>query len=100
MINADLIRNSEGLATCSGLLHLRCAECGLLHDASVINTVCANINCRSVLFAEYNLPAGLPKSILANRPATMWRYKEFLPVTDIKNIVTLGEGFTPILPAA
>jgi threonine synthase len=28
----------------------------------------------------------------------MWRYKEFLPVTEEKNIVTLGEGFTPIIP--
>ena len=27
----------------------------------------------------------------------MWRYKEFMPVRDEKNIVTLGEGFTPIL---
>ncbi|PTQ94951.1 L-threonine synthase [Mucilaginibacter yixingensis] len=28
----------------------------------------------------------------------MWRYREFLPVIDPANIVTLGEGFTPILP--
>jgi len=28
----------------------------------------------------------------------MWRYKELLPVIDEKNIVTLGEGFTPIIP--
>ena len=28
----------------------------------------------------------------------MWRYKELLPVIDINNIISLGEGFTPILP--
>lgn len=28
----------------------------------------------------------------------MWRYQAFLPVTDPVNIVSLGEGFTPILP--
>ncbi|MDB5210891.1 MAG: threonine synthase [Sediminibacterium sp.] len=28
----------------------------------------------------------------------MWRYAEFLPVFDEKNIVSLGEGWTPILP--
>ena len=30
----------------------------------------------------------------------MWRYFEILPVLDPQNIVTLGEGFTPILKAA
>lgn len=28
---------------------------------------------------------------------TLWRYFPFLPVEDRRNIVTLGEGFTPIL---
>jgi threonine synthase len=50
------------------------------------------------LFAEYNLSNGLNKQLLKGRPATMWRYKEFLPVIDEKNVVTLGEGFTPIIP--
>lgn len=29
----------------------------------------------------------------------MWRYREVLPVTDDSNIVSLGEGWTPLLPA-
>ncbi len=29
----------------------------------------------------------------------MWRYREVLPVNDERNIVTLGEGYTPILKA-
>ncbi|MBB5397352.1 threonine synthase [Mucilaginibacter sp. AK015] len=28
----------------------------------------------------------------------MWRYRELLPVIDPENIVTMGEGFSPILP--
>jgi len=28
----------------------------------------------------------------------MWRYRELLPVTNPENIVSLGEGFTPIIP--
>ena len=28
----------------------------------------------------------------------MWRYREVLPVLDDANIVSLGEGMTPILP--
>jgi threonine synthase len=30
----------------------------------------------------------------------MWRWFELLPVTDASNVVTLGEGSTPLLPAA
>lgn len=80
------------------ITNLKCPECGTLHNAAVINTVCVNPACRSTLFTQYNLNTGISKSVLQGRPATMWRYKEFLPVTDDKNIVTLGEGFTPIIP--
>jgi threonine synthase len=78
------------------LTELKCPECGTIHNASVVNTVCTN--CASTLFAQYNLHTGISKAVLQGRPATMWRYREFLPVTDDKHIVTLGEGFTPIIP--
>jgi threonine synthase len=84
--------------TGSLIKNLTCPECGTIHNASVINTVCINEACRSTLFAKYDLNGGLDRSMLLNRPATMWRYKEFLPVVEEKNIVTLGEGFTPIIP--
>ena len=29
----------------------------------------------------------------------MWRYFELMPVREEANVVTLGEGFTPILKA-
>lgn len=80
------------------LMNLKCPECGTLHNAGVINTVCTNEACKSTLFAQYDLALGISKTILQGRPATMWRYKEFLPVINEKNIVTLGEGFTPIIP--
>ncbi len=80
------------------LSHLECPECGTRHAADVINTVCINPDCKSPLFAKYDLPVGLSKNILNGRPATMWRYREFLPVMDDNNVVTLGEGFTPIIP--
>jgi len=80
------------------LSHLECPECGAIYSANVINTVCTDPGCRSTLFARYNLNDGLNRRILLGRPATMWRYKEFLPVMDEKNIITLGEGFTPIIP--
>jgi threonine synthase len=92
-----VINNIE-LTEMSLFVNLKCPECGTIHNAGVINTVCINENCRSTLFAQYNLAEGVSKSVLQNRPATMWRYKEFLPVIDEKHIVTLGEGFTPVIP--
>ncbi|MDB5003354.1 MAG: threonine synthase [Mucilaginibacter sp.] len=90
-----MINNIE-LERASLLTYLECPECGTIHNAGVVNTVCTN--CTSTLFAQYNLSTGVSKDILTGRPATMWRYKEFLPVIDEKFIVTLGEGFTPIIP--
>ncbi len=35
---------------------------------------------------------------LSTRPNTMWRYWELLPLLDRRNIVSMGEGYTPLLP--
>lgn len=32
------------------------------------------------------------------RPPSLWRYREALPIRDDRNIVSLGEGFTPLVP--
>lgn len=40
--------------------------------------------------ASYRLQEPLNKEILQNRSATMWRYKELLPVLEEGNIVSLG----------
>jgi threonine synthase len=86
------------LGTGSLLINLQCPECGKAHDAADVNTVCTNEVCKSTLFARYHLNNGLDKLILQGRAADMWRYKEFLPVTDNQNIVSMGEGFTPVIP--
>ncbi|HEY2988438.1 MAG TPA: threonine synthase [Candidatus Binatia bacterium] len=56
--------------------------------------------CGSPLFVEYDLKKlrrALKKPFLKERPSTLWRYREFLPLSAEKNRVTLGEGFTPLL---
>ena len=37
------------------------------------------------------------KGEVASRPPDLWRYRELLPVVDEENIVTMGEGMTPLL---
>ncbi|MDR1683719.1 MAG: pyridoxal-phosphate dependent enzyme, partial [Candidatus Symbiothrix sp.] len=78
--------------------HLECALCGKKHSKEKVNTVCENEECKGILSAQYDFARNmLTKEELKNRPANLWRYKEFLPVLDEQNIVSLGEGFTPVL---
>jgi threonine synthase len=64
-----------------------------------LHTVCEDENCKAILSAQYDFAANtLTKEELLHRPATMWRYREFLPVRESENIITLGEGFTPMIP--
>ncbi|RLF99434.1 threonine synthase, partial [Thermococci archaeon] len=37
------------------------------------------------------------KTLEKRKDNTMWKYKEFLPVENEKNIVSLGEGSTPLV---
>jgi len=53
------------------------------------------------LLARYDLDgvaASVTRDDLVGRPASMWRYTEFLPLDEPDQAVTLGEGWTPILP--
>ena len=55
--------------------------------------------CGAPLFVQYDLEkikAHLKKEMMKERPKTLWRYQEMLPINDTKNILTLGEGFTPL----
>ena len=57
-------------------------------------------DCGSPLLARYDLDevrAGLTKEEVASRGPDLWRYHELLPVRDPANVVSLGEGMTPLL---
>jgi threonine synthase len=82
----------------SFLSHLECARCPARYDARTVQQVCA---CGSPLLVRYDLDrlrAALVPADLAGRRPDMWRYMEFLPIEDPANVVTLGEGWTPIFP--
>src|SRR5512135_688648 len=76
---------------------LECTRCGERLSAGQPQTVCPRDG--GVLFARYDL-ATIKKSFkresLAGRAPTMWRYREVLPEAAP---VSLGEGFTPMLPS-
>src|SRR5687768_14876239 len=80
--------------------HLECGLCRLEHEAHRLHNVCSN--CAKPLLVRYDLTRSkttLTKESLVSRRADMWRYREVLPVQSDANIVTLGEGWTPLLRA-
>ena len=84
----------------SYLTHLECTSCGQTCNADQPTRTCPQ--CGKVLYARYDLQEArktLTPQALKERLGSMWRYYEVLPVRDQGNIVTLGEGFTPILRA-
>ena len=84
----------------SYLTHLECTYCGATLTADEPARTCPQ--CGKVLYARYDLNAAkrdLSRQALKGRPASMWRYFEVLPVREEANVVTLGEGFTPIFKA-
>jgi threonine synthase len=42
--------------------------------------------------------ATVTRADIAGRAPTLWRYRELLPVREESNVVTMGEGMTPMLP--
>ncbi len=80
--------------------HLECALCGLRHEPNVLQNLC--ITCGKPLLVRYDLRKAaetLTLDSLKTREASLWRYREVLPVESTDNIVSFGEGWTPLLRA-
>jgi threonine synthase len=80
--------------------HLECAACGARHEARRLHNLC--VECGKPLLVRYDLRAAartLTKESLKGRRADLWRYLEVLPAAREGDIVSLGEGWTPLLRA-
>jgi len=81
----------------SHLTHLECTKCQAHLAADLAQNVCPKDG--GILFARYDLEKlkqhFKPES-LRGREANLWRYREVLPPVEP---ITLGEGFTPLLPS-
>ncbi len=76
--------------------HLHCSACGEKYEPNKLYNLCV---CGKPLLVNYDLETAaktLTKESLKTRIPTLWRYEEVLPVVNIKNRLTLGEGFTPL----
>jgi threonine synthase len=83
----------------SRVLGLRCRECGTEYELQPTH-VCEM--CFGPLDVVYDYDAIrklISRERIAAGPPSMWRYRDLLPVPDETAVVTLGEGFTPLVHA-
>ena len=77
--------------------HLECALCGLRHEARTLQNLC--VECGKPLLVRYDLAKAaetLTVESLKTRGSSLWRYSEVLPVEAADNVVSFGEGWTPL----
>jgi len=78
--------------------HLECSvPCGAgSYDPRELHHLCS---CGAPLLARYDLSAARTwrRESLASREASMWRYREVMPLFDGEAPVSLGEGWTPLI---
>ena len=78
--------------------HLECTQCGQTSPHTQLSKISAC--CGKVLFARYDLPRlrrEVDRNSWQNRDSNMWRFSELMPVISPDNVITLGEGGTPLL---
>jgi threonine synthase len=78
--------------------HLECTKCAREYGRDSRFGVCPSPGCGAPLFARYHDRA-LDRDAASDRPRTIWRWSEMMPVEIAENVVSLGEGGTPLLRA-
>ena len=84
----------------SYLSHLECTETGEIYSADDLHSL--SPSAQKVLYPRYDLQTAkreVDRRVIEARSPTIWRFFELMPVRDETNVVTLGEGGTPMLRA-
>jgi len=78
-----------------------CPKCNARYDINTILTLC---KCGSPLLVDYDYrraaSLAIREKLAARAGLGMWKYAELLPMKDRDNVVSLGEGDTPLLRSA
>jgi threonine synthase len=81
------------------LSHLECSRCKKTFEAGKAYNLC---ECGGPLLVRYDLEKARQnwsREWLMRAPSSMWRYAPVLPVSKPEAMVSLGEGFTPLVRA-
>src|SRR5213075_1016621 len=79
------------------ITHLECSLCAKQYEAGKLHNLCT---CGGPLLVRYDLAAARKswsRESLRNAPNSMWRYSPVLPVRSESDVVSLGEGMTPLV---
>src|ERR1700731_3285335 len=77
--------------------HLECSLTGERYPTDTVQTLS---KAGRPLLVRYDLDGvrrALPREGLVDRPQTLWRYRELLPVRRPDDVVSLGEVVTPLI---
>ncbi len=78
--------------------HLECSKTGERYEAGKVH----NLSSQGFpLLVRYDLDKARrtwSRESVASGPGSMWRYAPVLPVAKPESVVSLGEGFTPLIP--
>ncbi len=78
---------------------LRCRECGAEYELQATHACEACFGPLDVVYDYDEVARMVSRDRIAAGPPTMWRYRDLLPIPDDAPLVTLGEGFTPLVRA-
>ncbi len=83
------------MSTISGLT---CRECGQEYPVAPLHVCETCFGPLEVVYDYENIRRQLTRKVIESRPASLWRYRELLPVTG-EPTVGLHSGFTPLVKA-
>jgi threonine synthase len=78
---------------------LECTYCGTMTSLRDFTGTCPECG-ENIVEARYDLSdidADAWVADLKQRPNSLWRYHELLPIYDTSNVVSMGEGATPLI---
>jgi threonine synthase len=81
------------------VLGLRCRECGTEFELQATHVCEMCFGPLDVVFDYAALKKTVTRERIEQGPPTMWRYRDLLPIEDSMPVVSLGEGFTPLVKA-
>ncbi|WP_312908350.1 threonine synthase [Natronosalvus caseinilyticus] len=82
--------------TNSVVSHFECYDCGSTYDLEHTEFPCPE--CGGILDPKYDYDAiDVSREEIETRNGSMWKYRELLPILDTDDIVSMGEGNTPVV---
>jgi threonine synthase len=78
--------------------HIECSACGTHYPPRELHNLCTK--CGGPLLVQYEISRAPELRVQTRlRSATMWRFAEVLPVEEDDEVISIGEGITPMLPS-